>query len=73
MKRLLTISCVLCAFCTEGLAQDEADLPPNVVLIYADDLGWGDLSCFGSERHETPHLDRMAAEGARQPRVICHS
>jgi len=39
--------------------------PPNVVIIYADDLGWGDLSCYGNTQHETPHLDRMAKEGAR--------
>jgi uncharacterized sulfatase len=41
---------------------------PNVVLIYADDLGWGDLSCYGTERHETPHLDRMAEEGTKLER-----
>lgn len=38
---------------------------PNIVLIVADDLGYGDLGCFGSSRNRTPHLDRMAAEGAR--------
>src|SRR5215813_7997930 len=38
--------------------------PPNVVLIYADDLGYGDLGCYGSSNH-TPNLDRMAAEGVR--------
>jgi arylsulfatase A len=38
--------------------------PPNVVLIYADDLGYGDLGCYGS-KIRTPNLDRMAAEGAR--------
>jgi arylsulfatase A-like enzyme len=38
---------------------------PNVVLINCDDLGYGDLGCYGSTLHHTPHLDRMAAEGAR--------
>jgi len=38
---------------------------PNVVLILADDLGWTDLACFGSDFHETPHLDRLAREGMR--------
>jgi len=38
--------------------------PPNVVLIYADDLGYGDLGCYGS-RIPTPNLDRMAAGGMR--------
>src|SRR3712207_1021256 len=41
-----------------------AAAPPNVVLIFCDDLGYGDLGCYGS-RAKTPHLDRMAAEGAR--------
>ncbi|TDD71015.1 arylsulfatase [Jiangella aurantiaca] len=37
--------------------------PVNVVLVLADDLGWGDLSCYGATRIQTPHLDRLAAEG----------
>lgn len=36
---------------------------PNVVIIYADDLGYGDVGCFGSEDVRTPHLDRLAARG----------
>lgn len=39
--------------------------PPNVVLIVADDLGWGDLAAYGHPTIRTPHLDRMAAEGQR--------
>ena len=38
---------------------------PNVILINCDDLGYGDLSCYGSTQHDTPALDRMAAEGTR--------
>src|SRR3954467_15805464 len=38
---------------------------PNVVVIVCDDLGWADLGCYGSKFHQTPHLDRMAAEGVR--------
>lgn len=38
---------------------------PNVVLILADDLGWTDLACFGSDLYETPNLDRLANEGMR--------
>lgn len=38
---------------------------PNVVLILADDLGWTDLGCYGSDLHETPNLDRLAREGMR--------
>ncbi len=42
-----------------------AETKPNVVLILADDLGWADLGCYGSKFHQTPNLDRMAAEGVR--------
>jgi arylsulfatase A-like enzyme len=43
-----------------------ADGPrPNVVLILADDLGYGDLGCYGQQRIKTPHIDRLAAEGMR--------
>lgn len=38
---------------------------PNFVIIYADDLGYGDLGCFGHPTIRTPNLDRMAAEGAK--------
>ena len=38
---------------------------PNMVIILADDLGYGDLGCYGQTNHATPHLDRLAAEGAR--------
>jgi arylsulfatase A-like enzyme len=38
---------------------------PNVILINCDDLGYGDLACYGSELNATPALDRMAAEGTR--------
>ena len=42
-----------------------ADAAPNVVLILADDLGWGDLGCYGQKEIRTPNLDRLAAEGMR--------
>jgi arylsulfatase A-like enzyme len=38
---------------------------PNVVFLLADDLGWTDLGCYGSDFYETPHLDRLAREGMR--------
>lgn len=38
---------------------------PNVVVIYADDLGYGDVGCFGGDDVRTPHLDRLAARGVR--------
>jgi arylsulfatase A len=44
---------------------DREDRPPNVVIIFADDLGYADVGCFCEGRRETPNLDRMAAEGVR--------
>ena len=38
---------------------------PNIIFILADDLGWGDLSCYGRPDYTTPNIDRLAAEGAR--------
>ncbi|MCP4889693.1 MAG: sulfatase-like hydrolase/transferase [Planctomycetaceae bacterium] len=38
---------------------------PNIVLVFIDDMGWGDFSCFGNEAAETPNIDRLAAEGIR--------
>ena len=39
--------------------------PPNIVIVLADDLGYGDLSCYGAPSLRTPHLDRLASEGLR--------
>ena len=39
--------------------------PPNVILMMADDLGYNDLSCYGSKRQKTPVLDKLATEGLR--------
>ena len=38
---------------------------PNIILVFADNLGYGDWGCFGSTVHNTPHTDRMAAEGLK--------
>lgn len=42
-----------------------AERPPNVVLIFVDDLGYGDLGCYGATKLSTPNIDRLAAEGRR--------
>lgn len=59
MKYLFTLTW----FFVTGLAC--ASERPNVLLIFADDLGWSDLGCYGSKRFATPHLDRLASQGMR--------
>jgi arylsulfatase A-like enzyme len=46
-------------------AQEKAAERPNVVLIFTDDQGYGDVGCYGAEGFKTPHTDRLAAEGVR--------
>ncbi|MEW4565448.1 sulfatase-like hydrolase/transferase [Bremerella sp. JC770] len=48
---------------TASISEARADDRPNIILLLADDLGYGDLSCFGSPAVKTPNLDRMAGEG----------
>ncbi len=43
----------------------QAASKPNLIFILADDLGYGDLGCFGQQKIQTPHLDKMAAEGMK--------
>jgi len=50
--------------CATALA-DAGPAPPHVLVILADDLGWGDLSCYGNRMVATPELDRLAREGLR--------
>jgi arylsulfatase A-like enzyme len=46
-------------------ANDVAGTKPNVIVIFVDDMGYGDIGCFGSKKNRTPRLDKMAEEGAR--------
>lgn len=65
-QRLLT-TCLCGWIAWMGAAECEnvAAANPNVVFILADDLGWRDLSCYGSPFYETPHIDALAASGMR--------
>ena len=65
MKKLALASS-LCLVTVGNLLAAGAEVArPNVIIILADDLGYGDLACFGHPTFKTPNLDRMALEGAR--------
>jgi arylsulfatase A len=66
MRILCAVILALGAFATTTAAGPaRADGRPNVILILADDLGYGDLGCFGQGLIRTPNIDRLAAEGVR--------
>ncbi len=60
---LLTLFCFAAALSSASAA--EVPQNPNFVVIFCDDMGWGDLGCFGHPTIATPNLDRMADEGTR--------
>ena len=60
MKNTLIL---LALFFVCALTRTASAAPPNIIVMLADDLGWADLSCYGSAFHESPHLDRLAAQG----------
>jgi arylsulfatase A-like enzyme len=61
MKSFAAILALLLASCVDTAHADR----PNIVLILADDVGYGDLSCYGAKQIKTPNLDRLAAGGLR--------
>ena len=52
-------------------AQEQTEKQPNIILIVADDLGYGDLSCYGAHRIQTPGMDRIANEGVYAGILYC--
>ena len=68
----LRVLVVVCAVvCVARSSAREGN--PNVLLIYADDLGYGDVSCYGAIRVQTPNIDRLAREGLRFTDAHCSS
>jgi arylsulfatase A-like enzyme len=49
--------------CSTGAKKDKTPQKPNIIYILADDLGYGDLSCYGQEKFETPNIDKIAKTG----------
>src|SRR6058998_494712 len=72
MKALPSLHVRLFLLLTVGLQLRAASLP-NIVLIYADDLGYGDVGCYGATQVKTPNIDRLAREGLRFTDAHCTS
>jgi len=64
-RDLLKVGAIAALASRKTEAVPQADPPPNFIVIFCDNLGYGDVGCFGSTKHRTPHVDRMAAEGMR--------
>lgn len=77
MRTNLWLLCCSCLFTADVLAEPAEPGLPNIIIVYADDLGYGDLSCYNPQAaYQTPRLDQLAAEGIRftdahSPSTIC--
>jgi arylsulfatase A len=66
MRTGTTLCClIVAALLPLGTTTVKAATKPNVIIILADDLGYGDVGCFGSKRFQTPNIDALAADGVR--------
>ena len=70
-RPILAIHCsfigLICLLLMPGwiLSSHAQERTPNIIFILADDLGYGDLSCYGQKRFSTPNIDRLAREGMK--------
>ncbi|UUO07753.1 sulfatase [Blastopirellula sp. J2-11] len=65
MHRFYILLLIGLHFTSSAVAAEDTSLPkrPNIIMIVIDDLGYGDLGCYGSQIHQTPHIDRLASGG----------
>lgn len=61
MKPIVILSAFFAFTCGHASAAER----PNIIMVFIDDMGWGDFSCFGNNDAQTPNVDRLAAEGIR--------
>lgn len=60
---VFAFTCAVIATWSSVLRANAAPKRPNIIVVFIDDMGWADLSCFGNQDAETPNIDRMADEG----------
>ncbi|MCG8650205.1 MAG: sulfatase [Pirellulales bacterium] len=65
MRAFIFLGVVLTVLSLPGQPVQAASPPPNFVIIFCDDMGYGDIGPFGAQGYQTPYLDRMAAEGMK--------
>ena len=63
LYRLIVTSCLL--YCLSAISLFSGQIKPNVIYILTDDLGYGDLSCYGQKKYQTPNIDLLASEGIK--------
>ena len=63
LYRLIVTSCLL--YCLSAISLFSDQIKPNVIYILTDDLGYGDLSCYGQKKYQTPNIDLLASEGIK--------
>lgn len=70
---ILPVGTVALTACSANkvMAEEWKGQRPNVLLIYADDIGYGDLGCYGTSSVRTPHVDKLASEGIRFTNAHC--
>src|SRR5690606_1351509 len=65
IRSLLPLLVALIAISCGAQREEEEIRPPNIIYIIADDLGYGDLSCYGQKHFQTPHIDKLAKDGMK--------
>jgi len=65
LRRIFTLVIGALLTSSASAASSAAGSRPNIIIIFCDDLGWGDLGCYGHPTIRTPNLDRLAAQGLR--------
>ena len=74
IRRIISFTAMIfvaITLCEIAVASPAEDSKPNIVIIFADDLGYGDVSCYGASKIKTPNIDRLAARGTRYTRAYC--